>query len=189
MESLAQRTEVLSSLFGHAKGAFAGADVDQPGLVQRAQEGTLFFDEVGLLPLPLQAHLLRVLTQKEVRRTGAAETEKVDVRVLAASSEDLLMQVELGGFHRALYDYLAAHQVAMPPLRDRREDIAPLTQQIVEAVSPELGLESAPISDEALMLLQGYSFPGNVRQLRRILEQALRMSGGEIRPEHMGLYA
>ena len=142
-----------------------------------------------MLPLPLQAHLLRVLTQKEVRRTGATEAERVDVRVLAASSEDLQMQVELGGFNRELYEYLSAHQVAMPPLRDRREDIAPLAQQIVEAVSRELGLESPSVSEEVIGLLQGYNFPGNIRQLRRILEQALRMNDGVIKPENLSLHA
>ncbi len=189
MESLTQRTEVLSILFGHTKGAFSGADDDNPGLVQQAEGGTLFFDEVGLLPLPLQAHLLRVLTQKEVRRTGASEAERVDVRVLAASSENLQMQVELGGFNRELYEYLSAHQVAMPPLRDRREDIAPLVQQIVGAASRGLGREPPSVSEEVLGLLQGYSFPGNIRQLRRILEQALRVSDGEIEPENLSLNA
>lgn len=132
VESLDQRTQALSILFGHVSGAFPGAEEDQVGLVQQARGGTLFLDEVGLLPLPLQVHLLRVLTQGEVRPTGASEVERLDVRVLAASSEDLQMQVELGEFSREMYEYLAVHQVAMPSLRDRREDIAPLAQQIVD---------------------------------------------------------
>ena len=118
---------------------------------------------------------------------GASDSERLDVRVLAATSEDLAMQVEVGGFNRELYEYLAMHQVAVPPLRDRREDIAPLAQQIVDSTSRELGLESAPISEEVLELLQGYGFPGNVRKLRRILEQALRMSRGPIKPENVTL--
>jgi DNA-binding NtrC family response regulator len=144
---------------------------------------------VGLLPLPLQAHLLRVLTRGEVRRTGASDGERLDVRVLAATSEDLAMQVEVGGFNQKLYEYLAVHQVAVPPLRERVEDIGPLSQQIADSASRELGLESAPVSDEVLGLLQGYGFPGNVRQLRRILEQALRTSRGPITPENISLQA
>ena len=186
---LAQRTEVLSILFGHTKGAFPGAEEDRQGLLQQAQGGTLFLDEVGLLPLPLQTHLLRVLTQGEVRPTGAPDSEHLDLRVLAATSEDLEMQVEVGGFNRELYEYLAVYVVAVPPLRDRREDIAPLAQQIVDTVSRELGLVSAPLSEEVLALLQAYSFPGNVRQLRRTLEQALRMSNGPIKPENLSLQA
>jgi DNA-binding NtrC family response regulator len=189
VESLTRRTEALSTLFGHTKGAFPGAEEDRQGLLQQAQGGTLFFDEVGLLPLPLQAHLLRVLTQGEVRRTGATESERLDVRVLAGTSEDLEMQVEVGGFSRELYEYLAAHLVTVPPLRDRLEDIEPLAQQIADSASRELGLESAPVSDEVLALLQGYGFPGNVRQLRRILEQALRTSRGPINTEDISLQA
>ncbi|MBT3344053.1 MAG: sigma 54-interacting transcriptional regulator [Gemmatimonadetes bacterium] len=185
VESLSERTELLSILFGHAKGAFPGADEDRPGIVQQARDGTLFFDEVGLLPLPVQAHLLRVLAQGEVRRTGASEAEPVDVRVLAASSEDLLLQVELGAFSKELYDFLSARHVAMPPLRERDEDIAPLAQQIVDRLSAELKIEKKPVSADVVEELQGYDYPGNVRQLHRILEQALGTTDGEIRLENL----
>ena len=185
MESLAQRTTALSMLFGHTKGAFAGADNDQPGLVQQAEGGTLFFDEVGLLPLPLQAHLLRVLTERHVRRTGAHDVESVDVCVQAATSEDLPMQVNLGGFNRALYEYLTTHEIAMPSLRDRSEDMAPLAQQIIDTASRQLGRDSQPLGQDVVTVLQGYDFPGNIRQLRRTLEQALRVGGGPIRPENL----
>ena len=187
LASLDQRTAALSILFGHTRGAFPGADEDHPGLVQQAHGGTLFFDEVGLLPLPLQAHLLRVLTQGTVRRTGAAESEGIDARVLAATSEDLAMQVEVGGFSRDLFEYVAVQQVAVPPLRERREDVMALAQQIVDRVSPALRLEPTPVSEEVVELLKGYDFPGNVRQLHRALEQALRASGGPIRPETVNL--
>ncbi len=189
VESLTQRTEALSILFGHTQGAFPGATEDRQGLLQQAQGGTLFFDEVGLLPVALQAHLMRVFAQGEVRLTGASDSDPLDVRVMAATSEDLEMQVEVDGFNRKLYEYLATNVVAVPPLRDRREDIAPLARQIADSASRELGLDSAPISDEVLALLDEYGFPGNVRQLRRTLEQALRMSSGPIKPEDISLQA
>ena len=179
----------MSLLFGHMQGAFADAAEDREGLVQQADGGTLFFDEVGLLPLPLQTHLLRVLNERQVRRMGAADGEPLDVRVMAASSEDLELQVQVGGFNRELYDYLAVQHVTVPPLRERPEDVAPLAQQIADSLASQLQLEPAPVSDEVVTLLQGYDFPGNVRQLRRILEQALRVSDGPITPGSINLQA
>ena len=189
MASLHQRTETMSLLFGHVEGSFADATEDRRGLVQQADGGTLFFDEVGLLPLPLQTHLMRILTERQVRRMGASDGEPLDVRAMAASSEDLEMQVQVGGFNRELYDYLAVQEVAVPPLRERREDMAPLAQQIADDLAKQLDLEPAPVSDEVVTLLQGYDFPGNVRQLRRILEQAMRLSNGPITPGSVNLRA
>ena len=189
VESLDLRTEVLSILFGHAKGAFPGAEEDRPGLVQEAQGGTLLLDEVGVLPVPLQTHLSRVLMQREVRRAGTTESERLDLRVLASTSEDLEMQVQLGEFSLEFYEYLSVQAVMVPPLRDRPEDIAPLAQQIFDSVSRDLGLEPEPVSEEVVDLLRSHGLPGNVRQLRRILEQAVRLSGGPIKPEDLGLPA
>ncbi|MBT6146469.1 MAG: sigma-54-dependent Fis family transcriptional regulator, partial [Gemmatimonadetes bacterium] len=173
VESLAERTQALSLLFGHKKGAVPGADTDQDGLVAEAHGGSLFFDEVGLLPLPLQAHLLRVLTQREVRPIGGSEGEPLDLRVLSATSEDLDLQVQMGAFHRGLFDYLAMQQIAVPALRERPEDIAPLAQEIADQAAARQGQHPKALSQEVLQLLQNYGFPGNVRQLRRLLEQAL----------------
>ena len=178
MASLAQRTEVLSQLFGHVQGAFDGADSDRDGLIQEAKGGTLFFDEVGHIPLPLQSHLLRVLTQGEVRRVGEQEGHAIDVRVLASTSMDLAAQVEEGSFNRELYEYLALYQVEVPPLRERPEDIKLLAQQFAQQVAQEMGQESAPLNEEVVAHLQVHNFPGNTRELHNIVAHALAESGG-----------
>jgi CHASE2 domain-containing sensor protein len=189
VESIAQRTEALSILFGHVKGAFAGANEDRLGVVQRARGGILFLDEVGQLSLPLQAHLLRVLTEGSVRRSGATESEPVDVRAMAASSEDLQRLARDGEFSQGLCDYLAQHQLSLPPLRDRREDIALLAMQISQDTCSELGLAPAALSEQVVQLLQSHRFPGNVRQLQRNLEQALRAGSGRVTPDNLSLSA
>ena len=171
------------------RGSFADAEEDRDGLIQQAGGGTLFFDEVGLLPQALQTHLLRVLSERQIRRMGAAQSALLDLRVMAASSEDLQMQVQAGGFNRELYEFLAVQQVAVPPLRERREDVAPLARQIAADLARQLELESAAVSDEVVTLLQEFDFPGNVRQLRRILDQALRVGKGPITPESVNLPA
>ncbi|MBT6147196.1 MAG: sigma-54-dependent Fis family transcriptional regulator, partial [Gemmatimonadetes bacterium] len=178
VESLTERTQALSLLFGHTRGAFAGAEADRKGLVQQAHGGTLFFDEVGLLPLPLQTHLLRVLTTGQVRSTGATQEEPLDVRVMAATSEDLELQVQVGVSHAGLYDYLAVHRITVAPLRQRIEDIAPLAQQIIGEVAARLGLPVQALGPEVLATLQNHRFPGNERELRRRIEQALATTGG-----------
>jgi ligand-binding sensor domain-containing protein len=185
--SLAQRTAVLSTLFGHVQGAFPGADTAQQGLVLQADGGTLFLDEVGLLQLPLQTHLLRILTSGQVRPTGAAQAQSFDVRVLAATSENLELQLEMGTFHRGLYEFLASHAIAVPPLRDRVEDIGPLAQHIAGDLMRQMSLPEAPLSDAVLAHLMSCEFAGNVRELRRVLAQALRAAEGRaLRPDDLG---
>ena len=185
-QSMTQRTQVLSQLFGHVRDAFPGADTDRDGWLQQAQGGILFFDEVGLLPLPLQSHLLRVLIQGTVRRVGASTEESLDVRVLAATREALEAQVELGTFHQGLYEYLAVRQLAIPPLRERPEDIGVLAQRVADAVQLGLGRECVRLSDAVVHQLEGHAFPGNARELRGMVEQALRSSvGRSLSPEDL----
>ena len=186
--SLEQRTQALSRLLGHARGAFAGADADQDGYVQQAHRGTLFLDEIGAIPLPLQSHLLRLLTQGEVRRLGSATSQQVDVRVLAATSMDLPAQVKTGAFHQGFYDFLTQMTVEVPPLRQRPEDIPLLAQHFVRFFMQEMGRQAPALHPEALEQLQAYSFPGNVRELKNIVERALIESdGAEVQPQHLHL--
>ena len=177
LSSLAQRTQALSILFGHVEGAVPGETGPRQGLVQQAAGGVLYLDEIALLPLPLQAHLLRVLTDGQVRPIGASADEPVDVRVMAATSDDLAIQVEIGDFSGELLEYLAVQRLAVPPLRDRSEDIGPLAQQLVAELAAASGLHPRPLSDVVLGTLATRPFPGNVRELRRDLEQALRAAG------------
>lgn len=175
VEALTERTRALSMLFGHVQGAFSGADDDVTGLLRQAQGGTLLLDEVGMLALPLQAHLLRVLQARSVRPMGGT-AEALDIRVLASTSEDLKLQVQVGRFHLELYDYLTAQLVFVPSLRERAEDIGPLVQQLADSICNEQGWEVMPLPAELLPQLQSGSYPGNVRQLRRELLQQMRES-------------
>ena len=185
-QSLAQRTEALSQLFGHTPGAFAGADTQRDGYVQQAAAGTLFFDEVSLLPLPLQSHLLRVLTQREVRRLGAETTERIDVRVLAATSMDLSSQVQSNAFSADLYEYLAPHTVSVPPLRERVEDIALLAEYFAQTLMQQMGRTGERLDAGVVAQLEDYALPGNVRELKNIIERALIESGGRpIEAKHL----
>lgn len=178
MEDLKRRTEALSVLFGHTQGAFAGADTDRVGLLQQAHGGTVFLDEVGALPRPLQSHLWRVLTSKQIRAAGATESEALDVRVLASSSEPLELLMELDEFSRELYSHLATHCVAVPPLRERPEDIEILAQRIAGEPGRELAAGTDSLGPEVLARLREYAFPGNVRELRQALERAMAAKAG-----------
>ena len=175
-----------SLLFGHRKGAFTGADQDQAGYFALAHGGTLFLDEVGTLPLELQPKLLRVLEERTVDPLGSREPQAVDVRVVAATNADLAAQAQTGGFRGDLYYRLAGFTVRMPPLRERREDIGLLVRHFLQIFAVEMGIEPPPISPPALALLEGYDFPGNVRELKNLVERVLIESrGGEIRLEHL----
>jgi transcriptional regulator with AAA-type ATPase domain/streptogramin lyase len=185
-QSLTQRTEALSQLFGHEPGAFAGVDTQRDGFVQQAAGGTLFFDEVGVLPLPLQSQLLRVLTQREVRRLGAEAAEPIDVRVLAATTMDLPAQVESGAFRAELYEFLAPHTMVVPPLRERVEDIPLLADYFAQALLQKMGWTRTALDAGIAELLRDYSYPGNVRELKNIIERALIESGGRpIETKHL----
>jgi DNA-binding NtrC family response regulator len=177
---------VESALFGHVRGAFTGAVADRAGYFEMADGGTLFLDEIGDMPPEIQGKLLRVLEDGEVWRIGAGQGRKVDVRVLAATNSDLQQKIREGVFRQDLYFRLARFTVTAPPLRERREDIPPLAHHFLRLLSAEMGREAPALSPEAIDRLARYDFPGNVRELKNIIERALIESGGaEIRPHHL----
>ncbi len=190
MQSLDRRTQALSLLFGHVRGAFSGADADREGCFQLAHGGTLFFDEIGRVPAPLQVTLLRALQQGEVCRLGEQKGRKVEVRLVAATQTDLKQQVEAGAFRQEFYAYLSRQVIAVPPLRQRPEDIPLLAEHFLRLFMKEMGRESPGLNAEAAEVLKGYSFPGNVRELKSAVERALLESGGrELRAEHVRFLA
>lgn len=168
-------TLMESEFFGYRKGAFTGADSDRDGFFQVANGGTLFLDEVADLPLAMQVKLLRAIQEKRVRKVGCAVEEPVDVRIICATHRNLRDCVDKGSFRQDLYYRLNVIELKMPPLRERREDIAPL----VEAVLARLDGGNHQLSNDALRALEQYSFPGNVRELENILERATALAGGE----------
>jgi DNA-binding NtrC family response regulator len=168
--------------FGHVKGAFTGADQDREGYFALAEGGTLFLDEIGDMPQELQPKLLRTLEDNRYRPLGAREERVADVRVVAATSGDL----RDGELRRDLYFRLAQYTVALPPLRERREDIPLLARHFLRLLSVDMNREPSELSEEALAVLMAYDFPGNVRELRNMVERALIKSRGKaIRPEHL----
>ena len=173
-------TETLleSELFGHEKGAFTSADRSRPGLFEAAHEGTLFLDEVAEMSPAAQAKLLRVITDGQVLRLGTTQPRKVDVRLLAATHRDLQQRVLEGLFRQDLYYRLAVVPIPIPPLRDRREDLPVLSDLFVRQVAMELKLPKRSLSPEALAMLKCYDFPGNVRELRNLIERASILSVG-----------
>jgi transcriptional regulator with PAS, ATPase and Fis domain len=167
-----------SELFGHAKGAFTGATHDRPGLFEAASGGTLFLDEVGEVPPAMQAKLLRVLQEKEVRRVGENQSRKVDVRVVAATNRHLLEEVNAGRFRQDLYYRLRVIELKVPPLRERREDILPLARLLLAEATERLGRRVGSFSPEAADQLLRYSWPGNVRELSNAIERAVALCEG-----------
>ncbi len=177
-----------SLLFGHRKGSFTGAERDQSGYFDLAAGGTLFLDEVGEMPLDLQGKLLRVLEERRVWPLGAAEGHAVDVRILAATNVDLQQAIAVGTFRRDLYYRLARFVVEVPPLRQRRDDVELLARHFLAIFAEEMGIAVPELSPEALLVLQGHAYPGNVRELKNVIERALLESrGAEIQPHHLHL--
>ena len=176
-----------SELFGHRKGAFTGATQDKKGLFELADGGTIFLDEVGDTPPAMQAKLLRVLQEGEIRPVGSSETKKVDVRIIAATNRDLEQEVGEGRFRKDLFFRLKVFPIRVPPLRDRPEDIPGLARHFVGRFSQEFGKEVRGLSQEALAALQAYRFPGNVRELENEMERAVTLAdaGGWIMPAHL----
>jgi len=173
-----------SELFGHEKGAFTGAERRREGRFRMAEGGTCFLDEVGNLPTPLQAKLLRVLESRQVYAVGAERATPMDVRFVAATNEDLPERVARGLFRSDLYFRLAQYTISLPALRDRVEDVAYLTQRFVEEVGIELRRPIQAIVPEAIDLLRAYRWPGNVRELRNVVRQAvLQTTGLAVRAE------
>ena len=181
-------TLLESELFGHEKGAFTGADRMRQGLFEAAHEGTLFLDEAGEMSPATQAKLLRVLTDGKVLRVGSTKPRDVDVRVLVATHRDLEERARQGTFRQDLYYRLAVVPIALPPLRKRREDIPGLCELFCREVSRELKVPLRRISMRALEKLKRYDFPGNIRELRNLIERALILSiAAEIGPDDFPL--
>jgi DNA-binding NtrC family response regulator len=169
-----------SMLFGHVKGSFTGATADRKGHFELANGGTIFLDEIGDMPVALQVKLLRVLEDGCVTPVGAAEPIMVDVRVIAATNADLASRIAAGSFRQDLYFRLARYLVATPPLRERLEDVPILVSHFLHLFAAEMGMKDPSISSEALTVLKHYEFPGNVRELKNIIERALIDSGTEM---------
>ncbi|PCJ17782.1 MAG: sigma-54-dependent Fis family transcriptional regulator [SAR86 cluster bacterium] len=166
---------VESELFGHLKGSFTGADQDKQGLFQAAHGGTLFLDEIADLPLHTQVKLLRVIQEKAIRSVGSQHEEAVDVRILSATHKSLIKEVENGNLRQDLYFRINVIELSVPSLRNRKEDIPELTVHILQKIADENDTDVCQLSDDALLALQDYRFPGNVRELENILQRAATM--------------
>lgn len=169
-----------SEIFGHEKGAFTGADQRRLGCFELANGGTLFLDEVGELPVELQAKFLRVLEEEKLRRLGGKTEISVDVRVICATNRDLKKQIEAGLFREDLYFRLNVFSIELPPLCERREDIPLLAQHFVERFAAEAGKRIRGITPKAMDILQSYSWPGNIRELRNTIERGVILCDGDM---------
>jgi len=169
-----------SELFGHKRGAFTGATSNKEGLFDLADKGTIFLDEIGEMPLPLQVKLLRVLQEREFRPVGETADRKVDVRVLAASNRDLGDSVKKNEFREDLFYRLNVVQLKLPSLRERKEDIPSLINHFIEKHNKKLGRNIVKASSETIALLKKYDFPGNVRELENIIERAVALESSNI---------
>jgi len=176
-----------SELFGHVRGAFTGAVRNKPGLIEEANGGTFFLDEIGDLAPHLQAKLLRLLQDKEIRRVGENRMRSVNVRFMSATNKNLEKEIERGNFREDLYYRLKIISVELPPLRERKEDILYLLNHYVEKYCVEMKREQVFFSPRTLELLLDYPWPGNVRELQNEIQRCLILSGGEdlIKEEHL----
>ena len=174
------RQLVESELFGHVRGAFTGADQKRLGLFDAAHGGTLFLDEVGELPLEVQPALLRAVQFGEIRAVGADTTRTVDVRIVAATHRDLHGKVQDGSFREDLFYRLAVLEIAVPPLRDRAEDIVPLCEHFLRQAAERSHKRITGLSPQAAKLLLAHPFPGNVRELENVIERAVALSEGPL---------
>jgi DNA-binding NtrC family response regulator len=168
-----------SELFGHMRGAFTDAKMDKRGLFEEAQKGTVFLDEISELPLMLQAKILRVIQEKEIRRVGATKSTSVDVRIIAATNLNLNEEVKAKRFREDLYYRLNVIEIKLPPLRERREDIPLLVDAFLKKCGEARGKEMKGVSESALAMLMDYAWPGNVRELENVIERAVTLSLGE----------
>ncbi|MCS6838964.1 MAG: sigma-54 dependent transcriptional regulator [Bdellovibrionaceae bacterium] len=171
---------IESELFGHKKGAFTSAIADKAGLFEVANGGTLFLDEVGELPLSVQVKLLRALQERVIRRLGANDDIKIDVRIIAATNRDLQKMVAEGTFRQDLFYRLNVIHIHLPPLRERKEDIPLLVNFFVKKFNERLGKNISGVSQEAMDLLMKYHYPGNVRELENIIERTMALETGSI---------
>jgi two-component system response regulator PilR (NtrC family) len=164
-----------SEFFGYRKGAFTGAETDRAGYLHAAHRGTLFLDELGDLPLPMQVKLLRVIQEKRFRRLGDTVEEAIDVRIISATHRSLAEQVQAGEFRQDLFYRLNVIEMRMPSLREIPEDIPLMVERVVERLARQNGVAAPVITEEAMLALRRYDFPGNVRELENILERALAL--------------
>lgn len=169
-----------SELFGHVRGAFTGALRDHPGRIAACEGGSLFLDEIGDLPLPIQAKLLRFLQEKTYERVGDLHTRKADVRIMAATNVDLETAVKTGQFREDLFYRLNVVEIILPPLRERLEDILPLARRLLTFFARQNHRQPLDLSEEAQQALQNYPWPGNVRELRNILERAILLGNDKL---------
>ena len=175
-----------SELFGHERGAFTGAVAAKPGRIEQANGGVLFLDEVGEMAPTVQAKLLRVLEEREFMRLGSTRVQRADIRVIAATNRDLHAAMERGDFREDLYYRLGVFEIALPPLRDRREDVLELADSFLQQIGETVGRPAAGIARDARDQLLAYAWPGNVRELRNAIERAVILAdGGYIRSEHL----
>lgn len=179
-------TLIEAELFGYERGAFTGAVTSRPGLVEVASGGVLFLDEIGELPPPAQAKLLRLLDLREFQRLGAGRPQRADIRVVAATNRDLRRAAAEGRFRDDLFYRLSVVEIAVPPLRERRDDIAPIAALFLDDAARSLGRGTLALSREALALLEQHTWPGNVRELRNVIERAaILCDGPTIEPVHL----
>ena len=177
-----------SELFGHEKGAFTGAERAREGLIAEANGGTLFLDEIGELPSSLQVKILRALQERTIRPVGSSQERPVDVRFIAATSRDLVSDVEEGRFREDLYYRVNVIHLHLPPLRTRPEDVPVLAEHFLRRHSARLGIPTPALNPALLPFLSRYAWPGNVRELENVIERALVLSGGEIGEEHLPVH-
>ena len=174
-----------SELFGHERGAFTGAIRSKPGRFELARDGTLFLDEIGDMPLSMQAKILRALQERAIDRVGGVQPIGVNVRVIAATHQNIERLVTEGKFRSDLFYRLQGVRLRIPSLRERLEDLPPFVNHFLEAAKQRVGRAIATLSPEALRCLWSYQWPGNIRELQHVLEGALLLSDGVIRPEHL----
>lgn len=165
-------------MFGYEKGAFTGAVKRKPGKFNIADKGTIFLDEIGDMPKTMQVKLLRVLQEKEFESVGGLSTQKVDVRVIAATNRDLEKMLSTGEFREDLYYRLNVININLPPLRDRKEDINILTEHFIQKLNKKLNKNIKGISKDCLVYLEEYHWPGNIRELENIIERAMNLCEG-----------
>ncbi|HLL55540.1 MAG TPA: sigma-54 dependent transcriptional regulator, partial [Myxococcaceae bacterium] len=171
-------TLLESELFGYERGAFTGAVTSKPGRFELADEGTLFLDELGEIPVEMQVKLLRALQEGEFERVGGIKTTRVDVRLVAATNRDLQAEIEAGRFRKDLYYRLAVVPITLPALRERRSDIPMLARHFLDKYNRRLNKKIEGIADDALVLLQAYAWPGNIRELENLIERVLLFADG-----------
>ncbi len=174
------RELIEAEFFGHEKGAFTGAVASKPGRFELAHGGTLFLDEIGEIPTEIQVKLLRAIQDSEFERVGGIKTMRVDVRLIAATNRDLESAIAAGEFREDLYYRLNVVPIHIPPLRERIEDIAPLARHFVEKYARRLGRGVESISDEAIAVLEGYPWPGNIRELENVIERTVLFTDGSV---------